>query len=81
MQITICGGGNAAHVLAGLLGSREELSVHVYAPYGDEAEHWREGVRKNGGITVSTPEGKIIGRPNAIYSDPEAAVALSLIHI
>ena len=75
MQITICGGGNAAHVLAGLLGSREELSVHVYAPYGDEAEHWREGVRQNGGITVSTPEGKIIGRPNAIYSDPEAAVA------
>jgi hypothetical protein len=74
-QITICGGGNAAHTLAGLLGSWEELSVHVYAPFGDEAERWQEGIQQNGGITVSSPERIIVGRPSAICRDPGAAVA------
>jgi hypothetical protein len=73
-QITICGGGNAAHTLAGLLSSREELSVHVYVPLGDEAERWQDGIRQNGGITVTTPDRKIIGRPSAICRDPGAAV-------
>ena len=74
-QITICGGGNAAHALAGLLGSREDFSVHVYAPFGDEAERWQAGVERNGGITVHTPQGIIVGRPSAICRDPSAAVA------
>ncbi len=75
MQITICGGGNAAHVLAGLLGSKEGFSIRVYAPYGDEAKRWQDGIQQNGGIIVSTPEGKIIGRPSTIYREPHAAVA------
>lgn len=75
LQITICGGGNAAHTLAGLLASREELSVHIYAPFGDEAEKWQEGIQQNGGITVSAPEREIVGRPGMVCRDPEAAVA------
>ncbi len=75
MQITICGGGNAAHTLAGLLGSREELSVRVYAPFSDETERWQDGIRQNGGITVRTSERIIIGRPSAICRDPGTAVA------
>ena len=49
MQVTVCGGGNAAHVLAGLLGRQNGLSVHVYTPYTDEAERWQGGIERNGG--------------------------------
>jgi NAD/NADP octopine/nopaline dehydrogenase, alpha-helical domain len=73
-QITICGGGNAAHTLAGLLGSWQDLSVQVYAPLGNEAQLWQEGIEQNNGITVDTPAGKVQGRPTAVYRDPGAAV-------
>ncbi len=75
MHITICGGGNAAHTLAGLLSHWKELSVRVYLPFGDEAEKWQEGIRQNGGITVNTPQKTLLGRPSAICRDPGAAVA------
>jgi hypothetical protein len=74
-HITICGGGNAAHTLAGLLSSWQELSVCIYLPFGDEAEKWQEGLRQNGGITVNTPQKTFLGRPSAICRDPGAAMA------
>ncbi|MBN1536977.1 MAG: NAD/NADP octopine/nopaline dehydrogenase family protein [Anaerolineales bacterium] len=73
-HITICGGGNAAHTLTGLLSSNDELSVRVYLPFGDEAEKWREGILQNGGITVDTPQKTLLGKPNAICQDPRDAV-------
>ncbi len=73
-QITICGGGNAAHTLAGLLSSQQELSVHIYAPMGNEAQLWQEGIQQNNGITVNTPVGTIQGRPDSICYDPRDAV-------
>jgi len=73
--ITICGGGNAAHVLAGLLGDREGFSVQIYTPYGDEAKRWQDGIQRNGGITVNTPTGKVVGHPRAVCRDPGPAVA------
>jgi hypothetical protein len=79
IQITICGGGNAAHTLAGLLSSRQEVTVQVYAPFGNEAQLWRESIQQNNGITVKTPSGTIQGRPGAICRDPSAAVAGSQI--
>jgi hypothetical protein len=33
MQITICGGGNAAHTLAGLMAAQQEVRVNVYTPF------------------------------------------------
>lgn len=74
-QITICGGGNAAHTLAGLLSSRQELSVQVYIPFGNEAQLWQEGIQQNKGITVNTPTGTIQGQPSAVFQDPSAAVS------
>jgi hypothetical protein len=74
MQITICGGGNAAHTLAGLLGSQPDLSVHIYASHGDEAQGWQRGLQKNSGLVVDTPNGKILGRPAGVYRDPALAV-------
>jgi hypothetical protein len=75
MQITICGGGNAAHTLAGLLSSKPDLSVYVHAPYDNEAERWQAGLRKNGGILVSTPERKILGLPQVVDRDPRQSVS------
>lgn len=74
IQITICGGGNAAHTLAGLLSSRHELSVQVYAPFGNEAQLWQVGIQQNNGITVNTPTGTIQGQPSVVSEDPSAAV-------
>ncbi len=75
IQITICGGGNAAHTLAGILSSRGELVVHVFAPFDNEAERWQEGLLQSGGITVLTPEKEIVGRPGVISQDPGLTVS------
>jgi len=78
-NITICGGGNAAHTLTGILSSQAELCVQVFTPFGNEAKLWQEGVRQNNGITVKTPTGIIQGRPNGIYDSPCDAVTGSQI--
>ena len=75
MQITICGGGNAAHTLAGLLGSQPDIVVQVYAPLGDEAGRWQAGIRLNGGITVHTPQGKKLGRPHLVSRSAYEAIS------
>jgi len=75
IQITICGGGNAAHTLASLLSSKPEVAVRIYAPLGNEAQLWQEGIRQNGGITANTPGGIIKGSPESISRDPKVAVS------
>jgi hypothetical protein len=73
-QITICGGGNAAHVLAGRLASLKDLTVNVFTPYRDEALGWQRGVRKRGGILVVDPQGERVGQPDHISADPAQVV-------
>ena len=75
MQITICGGGNAAHALAGLIASRREYTVNVYAPYGDEAEQWRKGIEARGGIALVSHDGSTqMGRPERVSGNPDDVV-------
>ncbi|HEY5572972.1 MAG TPA: hypothetical protein VIK64_08165, partial [Anaerolineales bacterium] len=64
MQVTICGGGNAAHALAGLLAARQGLRVNVYTPFSDEARRWQLGMARNHGICVRSRDGTIVGRPH-----------------
>ena len=73
MRITICGGGNAAHTMAALLGQRADVEVRVYAPYGDEAQRWQEGIAQQGGILAHTPWGDVLGHPALVT--PDAAEA------
>lgn len=75
MIITICGGGNAAHTLTGLLGSQKDIAVRVYAPLDDEAERWQEGIQSGGGIIVKTPTGDRIGCPELISRHAAEAVS------
>ncbi len=70
MQVTVCGGGNAAHALAGLIAARRDWTVNVYAPYGDEAQRWREGIAARNGIAVVTSGGTRTGRPHRVSADP-----------
>jgi hypothetical protein len=74
MQITICGGGNAAHTLAGLMAARQELRVNVYTPFSDEVRQWQQGISAQGGITVITRDGTLTGRPHRVSADPAAVI-------
>jgi len=73
MQITVCGGGNAAHTSAGILAARKEHRLNVYAPFGDEAQRW-QGAVDGGGITVTSPNGSIVGHPRKISSAPSEVI-------
>jgi len=73
MQITVCGGGNAAHTSAGILGARKEYQVNVYASFDDEAQRWQKGIA-GGGITVTSPDGSIVGHPRKVSSDPAEVI-------
>lgn len=77
-RITVCGGGNAAHVAVPLLAHRG-LPVTLYAPFADEAERFRESSAR-GGLTLHLPGGKIIkGTPRLVTTDPAEAAAADLV--
>ena len=74
MQITICGGGNAAHTAAGLLSAREEHQVNVYISFEHEADHWCTGIAAQGGIKVNREDDSILGEPERISTDPAEVI-------
>ncbi|UCF27126.1 MAG: NAD/NADP octopine/nopaline dehydrogenase family protein, partial [Chloroflexota bacterium] len=74
MQITICGGGNAAHTAAGLLSAREEHQVNVYISFEHEADRWRTGIAAQGGIKVNREGDSILGVPGRISTDPAEVI-------
>jgi hypothetical protein len=74
MQITICGGGNAAHTAAGLLSARQDHQVNLYIPFDDEAEKWRTGIAAQGGIKVNRQSDSILGSPEKISTDPAEVI-------
>jgi hypothetical protein len=70
MQITICGGGNAAHTLAGLTSAHTDTKVNVFVPFENEERLWQAGISKNGAITVRFPDRTTTGKPNKVSADP-----------
>lgn len=74
MQVTICGGGNAAHTLAALISARQDYWVNIYTPLDDEVERWRQGIEAGGGITAIRQDGVLAGRPQQVSDDPSAVV-------
>lgn len=69
MQITICGGGNAAHTATGLLSAQEEHRVNVYNSFEQEANQWRAGIAAQGGMKVNRADDTVIGTPDKISTD------------
>lgn len=74
MQITICGGGNGAHVLAGLISARQGATVNVYTPLNDEAQRWRQGIEARGGISLTQGDETLAGCPQRVSDDPAAVI-------
>ena len=74
MQVTICGGGNAAHTLAALISARRGYRVNVYTPLNDEVQRWRQGIEAWGGITAVSHDGVLVGCPDRVSDDPSAVV-------
>jgi hypothetical protein len=71
-RITVCGGGNAAHVVIPLLKSRD-LQVTLYTPFAEEAAKFEEGA-STGGIVSTDSRGKELrGVPDVITTDPRVA--------
>ncbi len=77
IKVCICGGGNAAHVMAGLFASEHNSSIQkvtIFSNFSDTAEKMRRGVEKGDGIKVHMPDGRtVIGKPDVI-SDNAADV-------
>ena len=79
-RLTICGGGNAAHVLIALA-AKAGWEVDVYAPLADEARRLRAGITAAGGITARFAGESIVGIPHHVSADsaeviPESDVIL-----
>lgn len=72
--VTICGGGNAAHVLIPLA-CDAGWTVNVYAPFGDEAARLQAGVGRSGGLRVHFADGhEVSGKPDLISADPAQVI-------
>jgi NAD/NADP octopine/nopaline dehydrogenase, alpha-helical domain len=70
MQVTVCGGGNAAHALVGLLAARGGHLVNVYLSFEGEALRWQAGIASQGGIEVLQRHATSLGCPQVVSSDP-----------
>ena len=78
VKVVICGGGNAAHVAAGLASSHECLQTSVLTLYSDEAERWSNSLKTNDFTTVifNPDESKtpIKSKPELITKEPADCV-------
>ena len=68
-KLTVCGGGNAAHVIIALA-AHAGWEVDVYAPLADEAERLRVGMKKRGGIMARAGERTITGQARQVSANP-----------
>lgn len=74
MQVLICGGGNAAHALAGLLSTQVDLQVSVYLSFEDEARQWQDGIEEQKGLRIYLPQGELVGQPVGVSTQPAEIV-------
>lgn len=75
MHILICGGGNAAHTLAGILASRPDNHINVFLSFPEEAERWKQGLALGGGMRVRNRESQLLGNPHLVSSNAQVAAA------
>lgn len=70
----ICGGGNGAHVAAGIGSSQPGVEARVLSLYSDEAERWNNAMKHNDFTTTIVVKGKdpivLKTRPSMVSKDP-----------
>lgn len=74
----VCGGGNGAHVCAGLAASHNDVSARVLTLYEDEAEQWTAAMGADG-LRISVRHSgsdlrTVVGKPAYVTKDPEEAM-------
>ncbi|XP_064632793.1 tauropine dehydrogenase-like [Lineus longissimus] len=80
LSVCICGGGNGAHILAGLAASRPGVESRVLTLYADEAERWTKAMEsgtfkieiKGGGMSGEDVEVNV--EPFRVSKDPQYVV-------
>ena len=73
----ICGGGNGAHVMAGIAATQPNMEARVLTLYADEAEQWTKNMEPEGLTVVDTTgptEKNIVSRPSKVSKIPEEVV-------
>eukprot|EP01135_Chromosphaera_perkinsii_P000650 Nk52_evm17s147 gene=Nk52_evmTU17s147 len=76
--VCVVGGGNAAHAMIALFGSRG-ITATWWAPFQDEAERLRKNMEGTSGITGDFakechPSGNVVGAPSVVSKDPKDVV-------
>jgi len=80
LQMCVCGGGNAAHVVASLVPSLlPDTKVNVYASFADEAERWTKSLEDKGYMELekTEPDGNSRhekSKPNKVSKDPAEVI-------
>lgn len=72
-KLTICGGGNAAHVLI-TLAAHAGWEVDVFAPLADEADRLEASLASRGGIIARRGNQTIVGGARCISADPAEVI-------
>eukprot|EP00043_Microstomoeca_roanoka_P012280 m.118361 g.118361 ORF g.118361 m.118361 type:complete len:420 (+) comp15447_c0_seq2:292-1551(+) len=73
LTVTVCGGGNAVHVAAGMF-AHQGADVNLFFSFEDEAKRFREACDKFDGITVFTKTETYKGKPKVMTASPEEAI-------
>lgn len=76
VKALICGGGNGAHVLAGLAPAQPGVEARVLTLFADEAERWTKAMEGHDFKVDCHAGGKVTvvkGKPTAVTKDPAVA--------
>jgi hypothetical protein len=81
--VLVCGGGNGAHVIAGLAAADPQTEVRVLTMFGDEAERWNNTLKTNDFTVRRKKHGEelapVICKPDLVSKDPSCAKGCNLI--
>ncbi len=74
VKVLICGGGNGAHVWAGIAASQPGVEVRVLTIFADEAERWNNIMKENDFTVTCHSKGeepkKLSNKPTKVSKDP-----------
>jgi hypothetical protein len=77
-QVTICGGGNASHVVVPLL-KDYGVSVTLYTPFAEEAAFFSAGLSSGGISLIEAGHSPVTGAADLITTDPREAARADLV--
>lgn len=73
--VVICGGGNGAHVAAGIAAAQAGVEARVLTLFADEAERWTKLMSNGGKFTVTrVGRDELKGNPAIVSKDPAAVM-------